>query len=314
MVGLFRRLKSRGHDPEEPGIAPAQALADALQKARQKSDPPLRVVAVANNVHPAPTQHQLLVSRVSRPSGLMAVLETMSQCSQLVPPGIVDSPTPLVVPVTGHNLVLSFFNRSAASVTITDLRGVFLWIAECDFPAQLKTSPPSAIPPLVLSEDLRSAAEESENGYKDLEVPHYEVHLDGPRPMIVEALLPGGQRPREHVPFPMSLDPGQNARVILAPVTSLPYCIGWRLLVNWLEDKSRLLAGWDLTVTGFTGSSLFTAGSEPQPSPVADLGHWDPHSYYEAGETTYEEYLTMTVQPSPAWLQAVRAEGERDPD
>lgn len=186
----------------------------------------------------------------------------------------------------------------------TDLRAVYTPFTRCDFPAQLVAS--ASGPNLVLSEDLRPAAEDSASGYRPLEKPHYEVHLDGVRPLVVEALLPAGERPRKHVGVPLSLDPDESARIVVTPVTTLSSCIGWRLLIRWQEDGADLYAAWDLRVTGNTCWTVSAPGGARRFMPVARLGHWDPHSYYQGGHSVYNEHLTMTAQTNPAWLEAVR--------
>ncbi|MFD1147848.1 hypothetical protein [Saccharothrix hoggarensis] len=306
-----RDQRDRGQEGGQPhggqphGGQPQKPLLEQLAEAMG-----VGVAGPVNDIHLSPTQHKVHDAMITRPSGLVAVLESLSQCSQLIPPGVVENPTTLEVPVTGHNVVLSLVNDAKGPVVVTDLRAVFTSFLTYDFPAQLFASAPG--PMAVLTEDLRTSAEESVGGNRPLEKPHYEVHLSaGVRPLVVEALLPDGERPREQVPVPLTLEPGGTARIVLAPVTHLPECIGWRLVLRWLEDGAELYAAWDLLVTGNTCWRQTDPAGESGPRPAGDLGHWDPHTYYRKGHDIYHDRLEMTVQPTPAWSDAIRRAREQ---
>jgi hypothetical protein len=286
-MDLFRRKQ------QKPPMSKAQEYAEALGAS---------VSAPVNKIHAAPTQHHLLDSLVTRPSGLVAVLESLSQCSQLIPPGALGNPTPVEVPVSGHNLVLTLINRSDRSISISGVRAVYTSAVEYDFPAQLCATPPG--PMLVYTEDLRRPAENAVDGYQRLQKPHLEVHLGGFRPLIVEALLPDGDRARE--PASLTVASNQTSRIVFSPVTHLPECIGWRLVIRWQEDGSELYAAWDLHATGFVGWTVTAANGEARVRPVSELGHWDPRALWQDGYTSYDEHLTTSSQPDPAWLDAVR--------
>ncbi|WP_229904387.1 hypothetical protein [Lentzea cavernae] len=187
----------------------------------------------------------LVDSLITRPGGLVAVLETVSQCSQLIPPGALGNAEPVEVPVSGHNLVLTLINRS----------------------------------------DL-------------------EVHLDNVRPLIVEALLPDGERASGAAPLTVGARRAET--VVLCPVTSRQACVAWRLVIRWHEDGEVLHSAWDLVATGYVGWTTTAPDGEAVPRPLNQLGHWDPMSTWQDGGTSYDEHLAMIVTPDQAWLDAIR--------
>ncbi|MFJ8958857.1 hypothetical protein ACIRG5_05665 [Lentzea sp. NPDC102401] len=260
------------------------------------------VHAPVNKIHAAPTQRHLVESLITRPSGLVAILESVSQCSQLVPPGALGNPDPVEVPISGHNLMLTLINRTDRAITVSAVRAVYRSVIEYDFPAQLCATPPN--PTLVYGEELEQSAAHAAEGYRSLEKPHLEIHLDGHRPLIVEALLPDGERARD--PAPLTVGAHRAERVVLSPVLRRRNCVGWRLVIRWHEDGDDLHSAWDLLATGSTGWSVTSADGEVRARPLSRFGHWDPVSLWEDGCTSYDEHLGMISTPDPAWLDAVR--------
>lgn len=260
------------------------------------------VHAPVNKVHAAPTQHHLVESLITRPSGLIAILESVSQCSQLVPPGALGNAEPAEVPISGHNLVLTLINRSDGTITVSAIRAVYRSLVEYAFPAQLCATPPG--PMLVYADDLQKPAEQAQEGYRRLQVPHFEVHLGVHRPLIVEAVLPDGEPARE--PAELTVPARTATRIVLAPVTFRPECISWRLVIRWQEDGDDLHSAWDLLATGEVGWSVSSPDGGSRSRPLADFGHWDPVSLWEDGCTSYDEHVGMIVTPDPAWLDAIR--------
>lgn len=255
-----------------------------------------------NDIHPAPTQRRLVESLITRPSGLVAILESVSQCSQLIPPGALGNPEPVEVPISGHNLVLTLINRSDRTITVTALRAVYTSVTEYDFPAQLCAFPQA--PDLSYDDGLTQATEHARDGFQHLQKPHLEVHFSGHRPLIAEALLPSGERARE--PARLSVRAGQAEEIVLSPVLSRRDCVGWRLVIRWREIGDDLYSSWDLMATGFVGWTACSPNGEVRPRPLDRFGHWDPVSLWQDGCTSYDEHLGMIATPDQAWLDAVR--------
>ncbi|SEQ96362.1 hypothetical protein [Lentzea albida] len=274
-------------------------LSDAEHYARELG---ARVHAVSNKIHPAPTQRRLVDSLITRPGGLVAVLESVSQCSQLVPPGALGNQVPVEVPVSGHNLVLTLINRSDRPITVSGVRAVLRSVTEYEFPAQLCSTPPRTT--LAYGEDLRTSTENAREGFQNLKRPHLEVHLDGVRPLIAEALLPDGERVGE--PAPLTVGARRAETVVLCPVTTRTGCVSWRLVIRWHEDGDVLHSAWDLLATGFSGWTITSPDGGVVSRPLDQLGHWDPVTTWEGGGTFYDEHLGLAVTPDQAWLDAIR--------
>jgi hypothetical protein len=236
---------------------------------------------------------------------LVAAAATRSQVVFLIAPGSDVGAQPAEIPLSGHNVVLALVNNAEEPVTIdlidAELRGV-----QHLNPIGVMQSSRSESHPLVLSEDLLPSVEEAVAGYRSLYLPHVEILLDTPRPVLQVAAAPDGTPVRGPLYVPFTIKADEAIRLVLAPVTQLPALVTWRLFLHATLASRDAWFGWDFMVTGFTGSSVLQPNADPVPATVADMAadHWDPYTYIADERLPHEadHHLRYTMVANPLWL------------
>lgn len=164
----------------------------------------------------------------------------------IVPPGPQTGPEALLVPLTGHEIVLTLAPRGSPPVWISGIA--------------------ATIDGYESSESAQPVVAEAE-----LRPPHFVIHLDNDPPGMAPT-------PKRDGGIPPTPDGG--AELLIAPVTAESRLVCWRLWVRVScgEDEVRT-RGFPLRTTAVSHWTRFRpGGARPQAVPAAEMatGHWHP--------------------------------------
>jgi hypothetical protein len=218
---------------------------------------------------------------------------THTHMSLTMSPGMQTGPTAIQIPLTGHNVMFLLTATGSGDVTVREIG------AEVTNRTSLIVDGVNIAHrtmPLVLSPDLLESIQRSVEEFKPLEIPDFEILLDGDPAL----LRPLGS---DTLSFPLIVPAGENVTIVFAPVTDDRNWVHWRLFAEIEYGGRTARPSWDLTVTAetcYADSGRLASVHELFPD------HWDPST------------SKLTREPGPTDSESLHvafhgSDGERIP-
>lgn len=222
-------------------------------------------------VYTVPTINKTLWAELDAPPGEFTVAATLqTQVAHVIHPSSETGPEPVLIPVTGHRIVLDLICIGTAPAT--DLRIEAEVMGAASFTSDgLPVTVPGGNPSLILAKDLEASYKAAADGYFMLEPPDLVIILDFAPPAMLESAPEEGMVGAGSA-IPSQVRPGEPVRLVLSPVTHYLGRIDWRLTVTWIgPDAAERSSSWNLSVTGHTGTMIFRPHQDPIPAPVGEV-------------------------------------------
>ncbi|MFI9389156.1 hypothetical protein [Kutzneria sp. NPDC052558] len=197
----------------------------------------------------------------------------MSQIHRVRNPSTEVGAEPEHTVVTGCSVRIRLVACGTDSVVVEGVRAELVSRDKVEFDGTTKTMP--RLPDINLSpEETDEAIRQSVAHYRRLDPPHLEVLLDGHSPVV----RPARGTTQEPVTFPVTLQPGNQLSLFVAPITADERVTSWILIVDWRVSEGRDSMGWPLRVTGATGFRVVDPGEPSRPADTSVLApdHWIP--------------------------------------